>query len=420
MSRSEQLTFQDAVQLSSPAMFNLMLKPIGSACNLDCSYCYYLDKAMQYGGREPVMDDELLERCIRECIAANTAGQASFCWHGGEPLLLGVDFFRRAVALQKRYAEGRQISNTIQTNGLLIDAEWCDFFAENDFLVGLSLDGPRDVHDAFRRTRGGEGTFDRVMRAVGQMLERGVEFNTLSVVNSLSEGRGAEIYAFLRDAGSRFMQFLPAVERVVDHPQSRRPVIVAPGTPGSRPAEWSVSAEGYGRFLTDVFDVWVTGDVGTCFVQMFDATLAGWCGVQPGICTMCETCGDELVVEHNGDVYPCDHFVYPERKLGNIRERSLSDLYASSVRIAFGLDKRNALPRECLQCEYGFACHGECPKHRFEKGRDGRPLNALCAGLQYYFRHVEPYMDYMRGLLEQGLPASGVMPWARRRMGLEL
>ena len=420
MSRSEQLTFQDAVQLSSPAMFNLMLKPIGSACNLDCSYCYYLDKAMQYGGREPVMDDELLERCIRECIAANTAGQASFCWHGGEPLLLGVDFFRRAVALQKRYAEGRQISNTIQTNGLLIDAEWCDFFAENDFLVGLSLDGPRDVHDAFRRTRGGEETFDRVMRAVGQMLERGVEFNTLSVVNSLSEGRGAEIYAFLRDAGSRFMQFLPAVERVVDHPQSRRPVIVAPGTPGSRPAEWSVSAEGYGRFLTDVFDVWVTGDVGTCFVQMFDATLAGWCGVQPGICTMCETCGDELVVEHNGDVYPCDHFVYPERKLGNIRERSLSDLYASSVRIAFGLDKRNALPRECLQCEYGFACHGECPKHRFEKGRDGRSLNALCAGLQYYFRHVEPYMDYMRGLLEQGLPASGVMPWARRRMGLEL
>ena len=420
MSRSEQLTFQDAVQLSSPAMFNLMLKPIGSACNLDCSYCYYLDKAMQYGGREPVMDDELLERCIRECIAANTAGQASFCWHGGEPLLLGVDFFRRAVALQKRYAEGRQISNTIQTNGMLIDAEWCDFFAENDFLVGLSLDGPRDVHDAFRRTRGGEGTFDRVMRAVGQMLERGVEFNTLSVVNSLSEGRGAEIYVFLRDAGSRFMQFLPAVERVVDHPQSRRPVIVAPGTPGSRPAEWSVSAEGNGRFLTDVFDVWVTGDVGTCFVQMFDATLAGWCGVQPGICTMCETCGDALVVEHNGDVYPCDHFVYPERKLGNIRERSLSDLYASSVRIAFGLDKRNALPRECLQCEYGFACHGECPKHRFEKGRDDRPLNALCAGLQYYFRHVEPYMDYMRGLLEQGLPASGVMPWARRRMGLEL
>lgn len=412
-------TFDDARRQTAPVAFMTMLKPAGSSCNLDCSYCYYLDKAAQYGGRQAVMSDELLERYIRQYIEANDVPVVQFCWHGGEPLLLGIDFYRRALELQRRYADGKRIENTLQTNGTLVDERWCALFAENRFLVGLSLDGPRDIHDAFRRTKGGEPTFDRVMQCVELFRRTGVEFNTLSVVNSRSEGRGAEIYRFFRDeVRSRYMQFLPAVEHVVDLPGARRPLIVPPEREGARLAEWSVSARGYGDFLCDVFDEWVVRDVGQCFVQMFDATLAQWCGVRPGVCSMCETCGDALVVEHNGDVYPCDHFVYPRYLLGNICEQTLAEIYRSPQRREFGLAKRNTLPRECLRCRYWFACRGECPKHRFERGSDGYPRNSLCEGLQRYFRHVEPYMEQMRDLLARQQPPAWVMPFARRRMGL--
>ena len=395
-------TFRDAEKQTGPVAFSTMLKPAGSACNLDCHYCYYLDKAVQYGGRQAVMSDELLESYVRQYIEANDVPTVTFCWHGGEPLLLGLGFYRKAMALQKKYADGKRIENTLQTNGTLVDGEWCDLFAENNFLVGISLDGPQDIHDAFRVTKGGQPTFERVMRTIGMFRER-----------------GAEIYRFFRDTvRSRYMQFLPAVEHVVDVEGFHRPLIVAPEREGARLAERSVTAGGYGQFLCDIFDEWVVSDVGQVFVQMFDASLSQWCGVQPGVCSMGETCGDALVVEHNGDVYSCDHFVYPEYKLGNIRETPLVEIYRSKKRRDFGLAKRNALPAECLRCRYYFACRGECPKHRFETGSDGCRKNTLCEGLYHYFRHVEPYMEYMREMLSKEQSPAWVIPFARKRMGL--
>ncbi len=418
--KSKQIfTFRDAEKQAGPVAFTTMLKPAGSACNLDCHYCYYLDKAEQYGGRQAVMSEALLEEYIRQYISANDVDAVPFCWHGGEPLLLGLDFYRRAMELQKKYAAGKRIDNTLQTNGMLVDDAWCEFFAANNFLVGVSLDGPQDIHDSFRLTKGGKPTFERVMQTISMFRKHGVEYNTLSVVNRLCEGRGAEIYRFFRnEAGSRYMQFLPAVEHVVDRPGAHRPLIVSPDKEGAWLAEWSVTAQGYGRFLCDVFDEWVLSDVGTYYVQMFDATLAQWCGVEPGVCSMGETCGDALVVEHNGDVYSCDHFVYPEHRLGNILETPLSEIYRSERRRAFGLDKRNTLPAECLGCKHYFACRGECPKHRFDRGTDGGPKNSLCEGLKFYFRHTEPYMERMRDLLVAGQSPAWVMQFARQRMGL--
>ena len=419
MKEKEIFTIGDAEKMTAPKAFVTMLKPAGSRCNLDCTYCYYLDKAIQYGGKNEAISDELLETYIRQYIEANEVDTVQFCWHGGEPLLLGKDFYRRALALQRKYAGGKRIENNIQTNGLLVDEEWCGLFAENGFLVGISLDGPQDIHDAFRLTRDGHPTFEKVMHAIALFRRHGVEFNTLSVVSSLCGKRGGEIYRFLRDkVKSRYMQFLPAVEHVVERPGFRRPVIVSPETEDAYLAPWSVSAEDYGRFLCDIFDEWVIRDVGQVFVQMFDATLAQWCGVQPGVCSMCETCGDALVVERNGDVYSCDHFVYPEYLLGNIKDTPLKDIYSSRRRLQFGLAKRNTLPAECLRCRFYFACRGECPKHRFAIGSDGYRKNSLCEGLYAYFNHVEPYMDYMKSLLLQKQAPSWVMPFARHRMGL--
>lgn len=419
MKNKEIFTFRDAEKQVGPTAFMTMLKPAGSTCNLDCHYCYYLDKAVQYGGRQAVMSDELLELYIRQYIEANQVDQVTFCWHGGEPLLLGIDFYRRAMDLQQKYANGKRIDNTLQTNGTLVDEAWCDLFAGNNFLVGISLDGPEDIHDSFRLTKQQKPTFARVMQTVEMFGHSGVEYNTLSVVSRMSERRGAEIYRFFRDVvHSRYMQFLPAVEHVIDKAGFYRPLIVSPSHEGARLAEWSVTAKGYGDFLCDVFDEWVTRDVGQSYVQMFDATLAQWCGVQPGVCSMGETCGDALVVEHNGDVYSCDHFVYPEYLLGNIRETPLVEIYRSQKRRDFGLAKRNALPAECLRCNYYFACRGECPKHRFETGKDGCRKNSLCEGLKHYFAHVSPYMDFMRNQLSHEQPPAWVMPFARQRMGL--
>ena len=379
-----------------PVAFSTMVKPAGSACNLDCSYCYYLDKAMQYGGREAVMSDALLEEYIRQYVEANAVDTVTFCWHGGEPLLLGLDFYKKAMELQKRYSHGKKIVNTIQTNGTLLNAEWCRFFRNNKFLVGISIDGPKDIHDAFRHDRRGRPTWDRVMASVKLLKEYKVEFNTLSVVTSKSEGRGKEIYEFFKSIGSHYMQFLPAVEHVVDRPEFRRPVIVPPEAEGARLAPWSVSAKGYGQFLCDIFDTWANGDIGEYYVQMFDATLAQYCHVQPGVCSMCETCGDCLVVEHNGDVYNCDHFVYPSYLLGNIKESPLAGIYSDPKRFRFGVAKRSSLPKECMKCEYYFACRGECPKHRFEKGLDGEAKNSLCEGLKMYFEHTRTVFEKMR------------------------
>lgn len=406
------LTLNDAVRLSGPASFNIMLKPAGSRCNLACKYCYYLDKADIYGGREPVMSDEMLETVVREYIAANKVPEVTFNWHGGEPLVLGLDFFRRAVELERKYAAGKKINNTVETNGVLLNREWADFFAQNGFLVGISIDGPRDIHDKFRRDRGGAPTFDKVLHGVEILRSAGVEFNAMSTVNAASEGRGAEVYQFLKSLGTRYLQFMP----VVEHVKGGR--IVDPSEPGAQIAPWSVSASAFGRFLCDIFDQWVRNDVGRYFVGQFDAALASWCRVSPGICAFGETCGGNAVIEHNGDVYPCDHFVYSKYKLGNIADNTIPEMMASDAMVRFGIDKRNSLPSACRQCQWRFACNGECPKHRFnrtERGETG--LNALCAGYKMFYSHVAPYMDVMKQLLSQGLSPAGVMPWARMQRG---
>ena len=409
------ITFAEALKRERPTAFSTMVKPAGSLCNMDCAYCYYLGKAELYGNRQPMMDEELLEEYIRQYIEANDVPLVTFVWHGGEPLVAGVEYFRKAMEFQKKYAAGKEIENTLQTNGLLVDEEWARFFRENNFLIGVSIDGPQDIHDTYRVDKGGRPTFDRVMKAIGLLAQHGVEYNTLSVVSKLSEKRSRDVYRFLKAIGSRYMQFLPAVEYVVDN--NGKEAIVAPGTEGSRRAAWSVSAKGYGEFLNDIFDDWVVADVGAYFVQMFDVALAQWYGAPPGLCSFCESCGDALVVEHNGDVYSCDHFVYPEYRLGNIRETDLKTLFESAAQFSFGLDKRNTLPGECLRCRWYFACRGECPKHRFDRGESGEAnKNALCEGFNVFFRHVDPYMRYMCELLEKGQAPSMVIPWARQRL----
>ena len=417
MDRKKVIHFKDAVKAGAPTAFSSMVKPLGSLCNLDCVYCYYLDKAETvYSEKQHLMSDEVLEEYIRQYITGNDIPEITFVWHGGEPLIAGLDYFRKAIDLQKKYAGSKKIVNTIQTNGTLVNAEWCRFFKENNFLVGISVDGPRSIHDAYRVNKNGIPTFDKVNDAIELFRRYGVEFNTLTVVNNLSEGRGTEIYRFMKSLGSKYMQFLPVLEYVAHKEGTERPFIVRPGTAGSVKAPWSVSAAGYGKFLTDIFDDWVLTDVGTIFVQAFDMTLAQWVGAKPGMCVYSETCGDALVVEYNGDVFSCDHFVYPEFKLGNILESDLRDLYKSPGQFEFGINKRNSLPRYCLRCKYYFACRGECPKHRFMKTETGEDnLNALCEGFKHYFAHVEPYMDEMKRLLLNKQPPALVMAWAKKR-----
>ena len=414
--RKDMLHFADAQKLTRPTAFTTMIKPVGSLCNLDCDYCYYLGKADLYGGRQPKMSDELLERYISQYIESVQVPTVTFCWHGGEPLLAGIDFYEKAVALQNRYRGNKQIENSLQTNGLLVNPDWCDFFRQNNFLIGLSLDGPKEIHDAYRHDRGGQPTFDRVMRALEMMAVSGVEYNTLSTINDRCAGRGKQVYQFMRSV-SRYMQFLPVVEHTLPTP-SGRAAIVPPSTEGAKAAPWSITPKAFGKFMCDVFDEWVISDVGERFVQLFDITLAQWYGVQPSLCAFCPTCGDGLVVEHNGDVYMCDHFVYPEYKLGNITVEHLSDLQRKPELFRFGIEKRNSLPSDCRKCEYLFACRGECPKHRFATTRRGeKGLNALCDGYKHFFEYTAPYMQQMRHLLEQGLEAKHIIPWARQRRG---
>ena len=417
-------TLEDAMRISGPLAFNIMLKPAGSLCNLDCNYCYYLDKSEIYGGVEPRMSAEMLETVIREYIQSNDVPEVQFNWHGGEPLVLGLDFYRKAVELERKYADGKTIHNTLQTNGILINNRWADFFRENDFLIGISIDGPEDIHDKYRKDKGGFPTFRRVMEAIRLLHSAGVEFNTMSTVNKMSEGRGAEVYQFLKSIGSRYMQFMAVVEHVKYPLDERgkekrnvRPYIVDPGEEGARLAPWSVSETAYGKFLCDIFDIWVCNDIGRYFVNQFDAALASWCGVRPATCIFNSTCGDNAVIEHNGDLYPCDHFVYPKYLLGNIADKPIKELMQSEKQLRFGIDKRNSLPSKCFRCKYLFACNGECPKHRFNRTEAGDTgLNALCGGYYRFFEHVAPYMEKMRELLMQEQPPAGIIPWARMRM----
>lgn len=420
---SKTLTLTDAMRLGGPAAFNIMLKPAGSLCNLDCNYCYYLDKADIYGGREPRMTEEMLEEVVREYIAANDVPEVTFNWHGGEPLVLGIDFYKKAIEFEQKYAGGKIIHNTIQTNGTLLNREWTSLFRKHNFLVGISIDGPQDIHDRYRKDKGRNPTFDKVIRGIGLLYSAGVEFNTMSTVNKASEGRGLEVYQFLKSIGSHYLQFMPVLEHV-KYPLDKngkpvkgaRPFIVDPHESGAQIAPWSVSDVGFGKFMCDIFDYWVRNDVGRYYVNQFDATLANWYGVQPGTCVYAETCGGNSVIEHNGDLYPCDHFVYPKYLLGNITEKSISDMMKSDLQVKFGIDKRNSLPSKCRRCEWLFTCHGECPKHRFNSTEAGETgLNALCTGYKMFYSHVVPYMDFMKDLLNKEKAPAGVIPWARMR-----
>lgn len=402
----------------APAAFHLLAKPTGAVCNLDCAYCFFLSKEMLYPGSRFRMADEMLETYVRQLVEAHAgAPVVEVAWQGGEPTLMGLPFFRRAVELVDRYLHpGQSAVYTIQTNGTKLDAEWAAYFREHEVLVGISIDGPRQIHDAFRVTKGGRGSFDQVMRGLGHLREGGVEFNVLTTVHATNEQRGREVYRFLRDeCGARFMQFIPIIERVSgaadpEAPRSSwrdRPLYLQEG---DGVTARSVTAEGYGRFLVDVFEEWVRRDVGEVYVQMFDTTLANWVGETPGMCVHCETCGLALALEHTGDVYSCDHFVEPSYLLGNITEHHLLELVASEQQRAFGRAKADALPRYCRECDVRFACHGGCPKDRFTTTPDGEPgLNYLCPSFKRFFGHVAAPMKEMAELLARGRAPSEIV-----------
>jgi len=384
--------------------FQVMIKPNGPRCNLDCAYCYYLDKQKLYAGTKSFrMDDAVLERFIRDYIASqDRMGRAAieFAWQGGEPTMLGLDFFQRAVAIEEKYRPaGKTIRNALQTNGTLLDADWIRFFKQHDFLVGISLDGPQALHDRYRTDRHERPTFDRVMRALELLRDNDVAFNVLTVVHRHNARRPREVYRFLKEIGVAYMQFIPVVERAA------RAV-----TP------WSVLPEDYGDFLCRVFDEWIAGDVGRAFVQIFEVQVALWAGAPAQLCWFAQTCGQCLALEHNGDLYACDHYVYPEYRIGNIMRSSVAELAGSAFQKRFGQDKHDTLPRCCRECTYLFACNGGCPKHRFLSTPDGRPgLNYLCASYKQFFAHAAPYLKAMAALFHRGIPAAQIMGMARQQ-----
>ncbi len=385
-----------------PPAFHVMTKPRGAICNLDCEYCYYLSKEMLYPGSRFRMADELLETYIRQYIEAQQAPVVTFAWQGGEPTLMGLPFFRRAVELQRKHAPpGKQVQNTLQTNGTTLTDEWCEFFREHDFLIGISLDGPRELHDRYRVDKGGKPTFDRVMRGMELLKSHRVEFNVLTTLHAGNADHPLEVYRFLRDeVGARFVQFIPIVERENDTGFQE----------GERLTERTISARRYGEFMCAVFDEWVRRDVGRVFVQMFDVALAAWLGERPGLCVFEETCGTALAMEHNGDLYSCDHFVEPRHRLGNIAETHMIELVGSEQQLRFGRAKRDTLPRYCRECEVRFVCNGGCPKDRVIRTPDGEPgLNYLCEGYKTFFTHIRRPMEMMASELRQGRPAANVM-----------
>jgi len=392
--------------------FHVMTKPIGPICNLDCKYCFYLEKEKLYPGTKKwEMPGEVLERYIRDYIAAQPGDEVHFAWQGGEPTLLGIDFFRRIVELQKRHANGKTIANALQTNGILIDEAWGEFLAEHRFLVGVSIDGPRELHDCYRVDKGQAPTFDRVIRGISKLKHHEVDFNTLTVVHSRNSEHPLEVYRFLKEIGSGFIQFIPIVERRSALAGEGELKLIKPSS--DHPAEvteWSVVPEAYGKFLSRIFDEWVKKDVGRIFVQLFDVALESWMGMDASLCVFRKTCGSALAMEHTGDLYSCDHFVYPENKLGNIMEAALKTLVDSPEQKAFGQAKLLSLPKMCRTCEVRFACNGECPKHRFLTTPEGEPgLNYLCTGYKHFFRHIDPYMQFMAAELKAGRPPANIM-----------
>ena len=398
---------------NAPPAFHLLAKPTGAVCNLDCKYCFFLSKEMLYPGSRFRMADDLLETYIRQLIESQQVPEVSLAWQGGEPTLMGLDFFRRSVELAEKYKRpGMAVNYTMQTNGTMLDDEWCTFFKEHNFLIGLSVDGPKEIHDTYRVNKGGAGSFDQVMGGWELLKKHDVDFNVLCTVHAANADRSVEVYRFFRDElEAEFVQFIAIVERATEEslpdanqgwserPGGERPLYVQSG---SLVTERTVRPEQYGQFLIDIFDEWVRRDVGRVFVQIFDVALAAWVGEPPALCVFAPTCGNALALEHNGDLYSCDHFVEPNYLIGNIQETHMIELVASDQQRKFGQDKLDTLPQYCLECKVRFACHGGCPKNRFIETPDGEPgLNYLCAGYRAFFNYVDQPMRIMADLLRR-------------------
>lgn len=374
-----------------PIAFSVMVKPAGPECNLNCTYCYYLSKEDLFEGKHHRMPPNVLEEFIKQYIAFQSTPVVQFIWHGGEPALCGLEYFETIVALQNKHARGRLIENVLQTNGTLLNDAWGRFLHKNQFLVGISIDGPQSMHDAYRLNHAGRSSFRQVMNGIECLKKFGIEFNTMSVVHPHNARHGKEVYQFLKSIGSHYMQFTPIVEP---------------------PAPWTVDPVEYGTFLCDVFDQWVRFDVGTYFVPTFDSVLANWAGEMPSICVWAKTCGHAGVMEHNGEVYACDHFVFPEYRIGNITRINLAAMMYSPGQLQFGANKQQKLPVACRQCAYLFACNGECPKNRFPNSlNQEHGVNYLCAGLRKFFGHIAPYMEFMAQEFKAGRPPMNVLDW---------
>ncbi len=400
-----------------PIRFCIMAKPIGPACNLRCQYCFYLEKEALLDNGDHRMNDEVLETYVRKYIESQPGREPiEFHWQGGEPMLIGLDFYLKAVEFQRRYAHGRQITNSLQTNGTLLNEEWGRFLSKGNWMVGLSLDGPKEIHDTYRLDTRGQGSFDSVMRGLEILKENNVEFNVLASVTPASTDQPLKVYDFLKQSGVKFVQFMPIVERLPDQAAEELGLQLAVGVHSGeavkdvRMTPWSVEPEAYGEFLCSIFDKWVHNDVGDLFIMNFEWALTNYMGKPAGVCQWMPKCGHSPIIEHNGDVYSCDHYMYPEYRLGNILTDDLQEIMQSDLQQNFGDAKFDALPKYCKECPVGPACWGECPKRRFCQTPDGEPgLNYLCAGYKKFFQHAAPYFHEMVKMMNSGLPVSTIM-----------
>lgn len=407
---------QETEKLNSiPQGIHVVAKPIGPACNLNCEYCFYLEKQALFGAGENYrMTDAVLSAFIKSYIVSQPTPVVEFVWQGGEPTLLGIDFFKRVIELQRPFLKQKTISNSLQTNGTLLTDEWCLFLKRHGFMVGISLDGPKEVHDRYRRDRAGNGIFDKVMQGLRLLQKHKVEYNVLACVARETALRPLEVYRFFREEGIEFIQFAPVVERLAAARENglrlASPAALDRQEENRQVTPWSIIPEDYGDFLIAVYEEWVRNDVGKIFVMNFEWALNAWIGNPSPVCIHAKQCGRSLVIEHNGDVYACDHCVYPQYKLGNIMTGGLPAMVDKSLQSGFGISKETALPRWCRECEVLVACQGGCPKHRFAKTCDNEPgLQYLCEGYNKFFLHIRKYVRAMTQLLENGLPASYVM-----------
>lgn len=407
----------DTLHFSSPTThlsmlsLHLMPKPAGAMCNLNCTYCYYLEKKQLYSDTaRQEMSDALLERYISQYIALQPAEEVLFTWHGGEPLLRPIAFYEKAIRLQQKYASGKQIANAIQTNGTLLTEDWAQFLKDHNFLTGISIDGTEEMHDHYRKTHSGRGTWKQVMAGIEKLHRHDVEWNAMAVINDFNVQAPETFYDFFKSIDCHYLQFTPIVERFYFHPDGRQLASPIEALTTAKPAPFSVTPEAWGEFLCRIFDRWVRTDVGENFVQIFDATLANWVGTPSALCTMAPTCGHATVIEYNGDVYACDHYVFPEFRLGNLQHSPLASMLYGEAQLAFGNNKHRLLTQQCQRCDWKFACNGDCPRTRFSLSTDGdcgHPY--LCIGWQRYFSHVAPAMDYMKHQLLQGKAPANIM-----------